>query len=355
MSKLSSRRGSLALVAVLLLALVVYLLLRLLGPAREQSTDDAYVHADFTLVAPKVAGFIDEVLVEDNQSVKAGQVLARIDARDYRAALDAAEADVLAAEARHHHVAADLERQQAVIAQTAAQVQADQAALTFAAQELNRYQHLATQGAGTLQNAQQARSRVDSAKAVLDKDKAAALASRKQLDVLLAQQAEALGALKRGQAQLQQAQLNLSYTEIRAPFDGMVGRRAVRVGAYTTPGNALLAVVPLQDAYVVGNFQETQLTDVQPGQAVEIRIDTFPGEKLRGHVDSIAPATGLSFAPIAPDNATGNFTKIVQRIPVKIVLDADQPLRDRLRVGMSVIARIDTGKHASDEQKVAVQ
>ncbi len=145
MSKLNSRRGSLALVAVLLLALVVYLLLRLLGPSREQSTDDAYVHADFTLVAPKVAGFIEEVLVDDNQSVKAGQVLARIDARDYRTALAAAEADVLAAEARHHHVAADLERQQAVIAQTAAQVQADLAALTFASQELNRYQHLASQ------------------------------------------------------------------------------------------------------------------------------------------------------------------------------------------------------------------
>lgn len=355
MSKLASRRGSLALVAVLLFALVVYLLLRLLGPAREQSTDDAYVHADFTLVAPKVAGFIEEVLVDDNQPVKAGQVLARIDARDYRAALAAAEADVLAAQARHQHVAADLERQQAVIAQSAAQVEADQAALTFARQELQRYDHLANQGAGTLQNAQQARSRVDSSKAVLEKDKAAALAARRQLDVLLAQQAETLGALKRGEAQLQQAQLNLSYCEIRAPFDGMVGRRAVRVGAYTTPGNALLAVVPLQDAYVVGNFQETQLTEVHPGQAVAISIDTFPGETLRGHVHSIAPATGLSFAPIAPDNATGNFTKIVQRIPVKIILEADQPLREKLRVGMSVIARIDTHSTVSGEQKLAAQ
>ncbi|KAF1053790.1 MAG: putative multidrug resistance protein EmrK [Stenotrophomonas maltophilia] len=350
MTSFNTRRGSLVIVAVLLLALLAYLATRLLGPERQQSTDDAYVHADYSLVAPKIAGFVTQVLVEDNQRVQAGQVLARIDERDYRAALAAAEADVIAAEARHRHVAADLERQQAVIAQSAAQVDADQAAFTFARQELERYQHLASQGAGTLQNAQQSRSRVDASRAVLEKDKASALATRKQLDVLQAQQAEALGALKRGQAQLEQAQLNLSYCEIRAPFDGMVGRRAVRVGAYTTPGTALLAVVPLQNAYVVANFQETQLTDVQPGQAVDVRVDTFPGQTLRGHVDSIAPATGLSFSPIAPDNATGNFTKIVQRIPVKIVLDADQPLRDKLRVGMSVVARIDTQGTARREQ-----
>ncbi|WP_227495570.1 HlyD family secretion protein, partial [Pseudomonas aeruginosa] len=136
--------------------------------------------------------------------------------------------------------------------------------------------------------------------------------------------------------------LDLSYCELRAPFDGQVGRRQLRVGAYVTPGSALLAVVPLQQAYVVGNFQETQLTHVSPGQAVEIRVDTFPGEVLRGHVDSIAPATGLSFAPIAPDNATGNFTKVVQRIPVKIVLEPRQAMAGKLRVGMSVEARIDT-------------
>ncbi|MDU2613595.1 MAG: HlyD family secretion protein, partial [Pseudomonas aeruginosa] len=150
------------------------------------------------------------------------------------------------------------------------------------------------------------------------------------------------GDLQRMQARRDQARLDLSYCELRAPFDGQVGRRQLRVGAYVTPGSALLAVVPLQQAYVVGNFQETQLTHVSPGQAVEIRVDTFPGKVLRGHVDSIAPATGLSFAPIAPDNATGNFTKVVQRIPVKIVLEPRQAMAGKLRVGMSVEARIDT-------------
>lgn len=349
---LTSRRASLTMAALLLLAALAWLLLRLLGPEREQSTDDAYVHADFTLVAPKVAGIVDSVLVEDNQSVKAGQVLARIDPRDYQAALAAAGAELLSARARLRHVGADLERQQAVIAQSAAQVAADQATQRFAQQELQRYQHLASQGAGTLQNAQQARSRLDNAQAALDKARAANLAARKQLDVLLAQQAEAQSAVQRDEAQLQQAQLNLSYCEIRAPFDGMVGRRGVRVGAYVTPGSPLLAVVPLQQAYVVGNFQETQLTEVHPGQAVEVRVDTFPGQVLRGHVDSIAPATGLSFAPIAPDNATGNFTKVVQRIPVKIVLEPNQALLARLRVGMSVVASIDTAS-AGGEQVAA--
>ncbi len=167
-------------------------------------------------------------------------------------------------------------------------------------------------------------------------------ATRKQVSVLEARVGQARGDLQRMQARRDQARLDLSYCELRAPFDGLVGRRQLRVGAYVTPGSALLAVVPLQQAYVVGNFQETQLTHVSPGQAVEIRVDTFPGEVLRGHVDSIAPATGLSFAPIAPDNATGNFTKIVQRFPVRIRLDTDAAERGRLLPGMSVIATVDT-------------
>lgn len=167
-------------------------------------------------------------------------------------------------------------------------------------------------------------------------------ATRKQVSVLEARVGQARGDLQRMQARRDQARLDLSYCELRAPFDGQVGRRQLRVGAYVTPGSALLAVVPLQQAYVVGNFQETQLTHVSPGQAVEIRVDTFPDKVLRGHVDSIAPATGLSFAPIAPDNATGNFTKVVQRIPVKIVLEPRQAMAGKLRVGMSVEARIDT-------------
>ncbi len=342
MSFITSRKGSLLLAALLVLTLLVYLLFHLLAPRVVQSTDDAYVHADFTLVAPKVAGFVQDVLVEDNQPVKAGQLLARLDDRDFRTALAAAEADVLGAEANLANAEANLQRQQALIEQARAKVRAEQAELVFARHEQSRYQTLASKGAGSLQNAQQAQSRIDTASARLAEGQAAVDATRKQVSVLEARVGQARGDLQRMQARRDQARLDLSYCELRAPFDGQVGRRQLRVGAYVTPGSALLAVVPLQQAYVVGNFQETQLTHVSPGQAVEIRVDTFPGKVLRGHVDSIAPATGLSFAPIAPDNATGNFTKVVQRIPVKIVLEPRQAMAGKLRMGMSVEARIDT-------------
>ena len=314
----------------------------LLGRDHEQSTNDAYVTADYTVVAPKVAGFIKEVLVQDNQQVKAGQLLALIDERDYQAALDASQAQLLVAKAQSEDARATLERQGSVIAQAQAAVSAAQAEAAFASHEVARYSRLAEQGAGTVQNAQQARSRVDQAKARLANTQAALLAARKQVDILDAQVASADGQLKRAEAGVERANLDLSYTRIVAPVDGMVGERALRVGAYVNPGARLLSVVPLDQAYVVGNFQETQLTHVQPGQSVSISVDTFSGETLHGHVESIAPATGVTFAAVKPDNATGNFTKVVQRIPVKIVFDAGQPLRDRLRVGMSVEAVIDT-------------
>jgi len=314
----------------------------LLGNDHRQSTNDAYVSADYTVVAPKVAGFIKEVLVEDNQQVQAGQLLATLDDRDYQAALDAAQAQLLVARAQSADARATLERQAALIAQADAAVKAAQAEAAFADHEVTRYSRLAEQGAGTVQNAQQARSKVDQARARLANAQAALLATRKQVDILQAQVASADGQLKRAEAGLEKANLDLSYTRIVAPVDGMVGERALRVGAYVNPGARLLSVVPLNRAYVVGNFQETQLTHVQPGQAVNISVDTFSGETLRGHVESIAPATGVTFAAVKPDNATGNFTKVVQRIPVKIVFDADQPLLERLRVGMSVEASIDT-------------
>ncbi len=276
MSFITSRKGSLLLAALLVLTLLVYLLFHLLAPRVVQSTDDAYVHADFTLVAPKVAGFVQDVLVEDNQPVKAGQLLARLDDRDFRTALAAAEADVLGAEANLANAEANLQRQQALIEQARAKVRAEQAELVFARHEQSRYQTLASKGAGSLQNAQQAQSRIDTASARLAEGQAAVDATRKQVSVLEARVGQARGDLQRMQARRDQARLDLSYCELRAPFDGQVGRRQLRVGAYVTPGSALLAVVPLQQAYVVGNFQETQLTHVSPGQAVEIRVDTFP-------------------------------------------------------------------------------
>lgn len=322
--------------------LLVWTAWRLVMEQGEQATNDAFVNADYTLVAPKVSGFISEVLVADNERVKAGQVLARIDDRDYRAALDGAKAEVASARAQLANAQATLERQASLIEQAEAAVRVDQAEVLFARHEVERYTHLAGQGAGTLQNLQQAQARFDTAKAHQVEHQAALLATRKQTDVLTAMRDAAAAALQRADALLVRAELDLSHTELVAPMDGMVGRRAVRIGAFVSPGNALLAVVPLDQAYVVANFQETQLTDVRLGQTVEIAVDSFPGERLRGHVESIAPATGVTFASVAPDNATGNFTKVVQRIPVRIVLDAGQPLVGHLRVGMSVDARIDT-------------
>jgi len=301
---------------------------------------------------PRVAGFIKQVLVEDNQQVKAGQLLALIDDRDLRAAAEAADAQTLVARAQLQNANATLERQASLIAQAQATVVSAKAEMAFAQQELNRYNHLAGVGAGTVQNAQQARTRIDQASARLDTATAKLAAERKQVEILTAQRNAAEGNLKHAHAALEIASFNLSYTRITAPQDGMIGERAVRVGAYVTPGSKLLAVVPLQQAYVVANFQETQLTDVQPGQDVQVRVDSLGGEALTGRVESIAPATGVTFAAVKPDNATGNFTKVVQRIPVKIVLEPGQPLAERLRVGMSVEASIDTASSRASGREV---
>ena len=343
MTTQNKHKIAIAVAAVAALGVLAYLALPgLFGRAGEQTTNDAFIAADYTLVAPRVAGFIKEVLVEDNQQVKAGQLLALIDDRDLRAAAQAADAETLVAKAQLQNARATLDRQSSVIAQAQAALSAAQAERAFAEHELNRYNHLAGVGAGTVQNAQQARTRIDQASARLATATAALAAERKQVEILTAQRDAAEGGLKRAQAALEMASYELSYTRIVAPVDGMVGERAVRVGAYVTPGSKILAVVPLQQAYVLANFQETQLTAMHAGQVVEVRVDSLGGETLHGRVESLAPATGVTFAAVKPDNATGNFTKVVQRIPVKIVLEPRQAMAGKLRVGMSVEARIDT-------------
>lgn len=350
MSTTSGHKPFIKLGAGVLAVVVVYALWRLVfAVSAVQSTNDAFVSADFTLIAPKVAGFIDEVLVQDNQPVKAGQVVARIDPQDFKTNVQAAEASVATAQAQLANAQAMLERQRSVIAQAQATVDADVAQVEFAEHELTRYQHLAGQGAGTLQNSQQAKNRSQIARAELVQHKAALEAARQQTRVLAAQTNAAQASVQHAQALQARAELDLSYTQLVAPFDGVVGRRSVRQGAYVKPGDPVLAVVPLAKAFVVANFLEHQLTHMRAGQRVSIKVDTFPGETLQGTVDSIAPATGVTFASIAPDNATGNFTKVVQRIPVKITLDQGQPLARQLRLGMSVDASIDT-ESANGEQ-----
>jgi membrane fusion protein (multidrug efflux system) len=310
------------------------------------STDDAYVQADNTTISPKVSGYLHDVLVGDNEHVKAGQVLARIDDRDFKVALDQARADVAAARAAISSKEAQLGVQQTVINAAKATVDVDQATATFAAQENRRYTDLATTGYGSVQNAQQAQSRIASAQAAIARDTANLASAVKQVDLMKAEIVQAQATLARAQAVQSQADLNLGYTTIVAPIDGVVGNRTLRTGQYVQAGTQLMSLVPAAGAYVVANYKETQLTDVRAGQPVDIDVDMFPGQPVHGHVDSIAPASGQEFALLPPDNATGNFTKIVQRIPVKIVLDgADNP-RIALRPGMSVIPTIATREPA---------
>jgi membrane fusion protein (multidrug efflux system) len=306
-----------------------------------ETTDDAYVKADSTIISPKVSGYIAEVLVGDNQPVKAGQLLAKIDDRDFRSALDQANADVAASEAAVRNLDAQLALQQPVIEQGTADVAAAEANLKFAQEERARYDDLMKSGSGTIQRAQQTDAALREKVAQLQHGKSGLLAAQRKVDVLTTDRAKAVAQLDHARAVAQQAALNLSYTEISAPVEGTVGARSLRVGQYVQAGTQLMAVVPLDAVYVVANFKETQLTYVRNGQPVEIRIDGFHETKLRGHVDSLSPASGLEFALLPPDNATGNFTKIVQRVPVKIALD-DHSLTGLLRPGMSAEPTVDT-------------
>ena len=317
------------------------------------STDDAYVQADSVTVAPKVSGYLGEVLIGDNQAVKAGQVLTRIDDRDYRVSLDQAKADVLAALATIESKKAALETQQAVIEAAKATVTVSQATQVFAEQENKRYADLASTGYGSVQNAQQAASRIAASRATVQRDVAALASATKQVGQLKAELAQAEAALARARALEHQAELNLSYTEVRASVDGVVGNRTLRVGQYVNAGTQLMSVVPSAAVYVVANYKETQLTDVRPGQRVTVEVDMFPGRTFTGHVDSLAPASGQTFALLPPDNATGNFTKVVQRIPVRITLDPASIRTGDLRPGMSVEPVIDTKAQAQGRSAFA--
>jgi membrane fusion protein (multidrug efflux system) len=237
---------------------------------------------------------------------------------------------------------AEFAAQQSTIDAAQATIVADKANQTFAEQDDKRYADLAARGFGSVQNAQQATARITAARAAVTRDTAALATAVKRLDVLRAELAQAQAALSRARAIQDQAELNLSYTAIVAPVDGVIGNRTLRVGQYVQAGTQLMAVVPTQAAYIVANYKETQLTQVHPGQPVEVEVDMFPGQVFHGRVDSLSPASGQEFALLPPDNATGNFTKVVQRIPVKITLDPGSAAAVVLRSGMSVYPTIDT-------------
>jgi membrane fusion protein (multidrug efflux system) len=300
------------------------------------------VKADSTTVAPKVSGYIAQVLVEDNQPVKSGQVLARIDDRDLQTALREANANLGAANAVVANLTAQLTAQGYAIREAQADLQVAQTAAALAQRNDGRRREMAKVGFGSDEQSDEATTDFQRKSAGVARAQAALASARQQVEVLQTQRQLAEAQRLRAVANQNQAELNASYATIRAAIDGTVGARTLRVGQFVQAGTQLMEIVPLQDTYVVANFKETQLTRMYPGQAVRLSVDTFPGAKLTGHVDSLAPASGLEFALLPPDNATGNFTKIVQRIPIKVVLDDPRQLAGRLRPGMSVDVAVDT-------------
>ncbi|MFP3439013.1 HlyD family secretion protein [Pantoea sp. SIMBA_133] len=329
---------SLLLLVLLAMALAVWAVMT----RNDHRTNDAWVNADYTIVAPKVSGYVAHIDVKDNQHVAAGERLATLDDRDYRVALESAEADLQVSEAKLLSSQAQLEQQQSVIAQQKASVAASQATAQYAGQSAERYNRLYKSGTVAADEQQKASSAQRSATATVRQSEAALAAAIKQVGVLQAAVRSSQADVAAAKANVDQARLNLSYTRIVAPVAGMVGQRTVRLGAWVSAGTRLLAVVPLQQTYITANYLETQLKDVRPGQPVRIKVDALPDQVFTGHVDSIAPATGATFSAISPDNATGNYTKIVQRLPVKIVLDKGQPNLAQLRVGMSAVPEINT-------------
>ncbi|MFR0690431.1 HlyD family secretion protein [Enterobacterales bacterium AE_CKDN230030158-1A_HGKHYDSX7] len=310
-----------------------------------EKTDDAYVGGDVTVISPRVAGYIAELKVADNQLVHAGDLLARIDDRDYRAALAKAEGAVHAEEAALTNVDAQASLQDALIRQSQAEIDAAAAEEVRTRDDQRRYATLVRTNAVSVEAAQRADASFKSARANSDKAHASLLAARRQLDVIHSQRQQAQAALEQAVAARDLARLDLSYTELRAPVDGYIGNRRARVGSYVAAGTQLLAVVPAQGLWVDANFKEDQLARMQPGQAVTIEADILPGKVFHGHLDSLAPATGAQFSILPPENATGNFTKIVQRVPVRVHLDdADGRLGD-LRPGLSVLVEVDTRAH----------
>jgi membrane fusion protein, multidrug efflux system len=321
------------------------------GAARIQTTNDAYVRAEMTRLSSRVAGEVLTVAANDFQHVKAGDLLVQIDPADYEAQVAQAEAGVAAAQAAFDNLANQVELQYATIAQAEAQQVSALAQEVEARQEQERQQSLTQTEAGTRQKLEQAVAAYARAQADVRASRALIAAQRHQLEVLSGTKKQRAADIEGAKATLASARLKLGYTKITAPFDGVVGERQVQPNDYVNIGTNLINVVPLPDVYVIANYKETQLTRVRPGQSVDLSVDSFPNERLHGRVERISPASGSQFALLPPDNATGNFTKVVQRVPVRIALDKGQKLLERLLPGMSVVTRIDTDDAGTDGGK----
>jgi membrane fusion protein, multidrug efflux system len=307
-----------------------------------ESTDDAYAGGNVTAASPHVAGFIAEILVQDNQHVDAGQMLIRLDPRDFKAALDRGQALAEARQAMLAGLDAKYVLQQQMVGQAEADLAAKTARAAFASEEAVRYHNLALTSYGSRQNAERAWSGDQEARATIKSAEAGLAAARQQLAVLQADIAAARAGVAQANAELETARLNLGYTEIRSPIEGYIGNRAGQVGAYVASGAYLLSVIPARGLWVDANFKEDQLAQMRPGQPATVVADVLPGKTFHGHVLSLAPGTGAIFSVIPPENATGNFTKIVQRVPVRIALDDADARLGELRPGLSTTVSVDT-------------
>jgi membrane fusion protein, multidrug efflux system len=317
-----------------------------------ETTDDAYLQADSVTIAPKVSGYVTDVYVADNQAVKAGDPLVKLDVRQYQVSLAQSTATVDAREADIQHAQAQIDQQHANIAQAEAQEQVARVSLRHARDEVARYTPLAATGAETTERLAELTSTRDQAQATLAADGAAVDAARSQIGALTAQLAQARAQLEAARANAAQSKLDLDNTVVRSALDGRVGDRTVRVGQYVQPGTRMLSVVPVQSTYLEANFKETQIGRMRVGQPVELHVDALPGHTLHGVVDSFSPGTGSQFALLPPENATGNFTKIVQRVPVRIRIDTGPQTRKLLLPGMSVTVDVDTRSAREDDRRI---
>jgi membrane fusion protein (multidrug efflux system) len=307
-----------------------------------ESTDDAYLQADSVTVAPKVSGYIVEVYVADNQSVSAGAPLVRLDSRQYQAALDQLTATTAARKADIARGEADLLLQRANIAQAHAQLDGARANETYALAQIRRYEPLVSSGAETGERLAELRNAHNQAAATLEADKAALESAERQIGSTQAQILQARAQLEAAAANAESARLDAADTVVKSSIAGRVGDRTVRVGQYVQPGTRLMSIVPVQDIYLEANFKETQIGLMRAGQPATIHVDALSGADLHGTVASFAPGTGSEFALLPPQNATGNFTKIVQRVPVRIHVDAGEEARKVLVPGLSVTVKVDT-------------
>jgi membrane fusion protein (multidrug efflux system) len=332
------------LVSIVALAILLVVLTRWnrwQGAPGWQSTDDAFLQSDLTPIAAKVPGYVTAIPVQDFERVKAGQLIAQIFDNDYKASVAQAEAQLASATAQAEALKAQIALQGANVQAAKAVVASTSAALAQNTRDMSRQKMLLETGSSSTEASEKLQTGRLQIDAQLAQNHAQAEAADRQIGVLAAQEKQAEAAMAAARAALDLARINLGYTRILAPQDGILAQRQVKPGQYVGVGTQITSLTPLPNVWVIANYKETQLTHMAVGEKAEVRVDAYPDHVMKGHVIAFAPGSGAQFALLPPDNATGNFTKVVQRVTVKIAIDDPAGLKDRLRPGLSVIVKVD--------------